>query len=69
MTQPEYYKIEAVVPNQLRISRHGISQTIGGRVIDETCWMHWQWNDISIAEAGMKELHPNCKINRVWKVK
>ena len=52
--QPEFYKVQAILPEQLKVSRHGISKTKGGRVVDESvCWIHWKDKEIYHEEAYM----------------
>lgn len=68
--QPEFYKVQAVVPEQWKVSGRGISKAKGGRVVDESvCWIHWKDKEIYHEEAYMKEQHPNCEIKVVWKMK
>ena len=67
--QPEFYKVQAIVPKQLRVSRHGISKTKGGAVAGESlCWLHWRDTEIYNEEARIKEEYPDCEIQVVWKM-
>lgn len=69
-TQPEFYKVQAVVSEQWRVSRHGISKTKEGRIVGESlCWLHWKDKEIYHEEANIKEQFPNCEIKVVWKMK
>ena len=68
--RPQFYKVQAVVSEGIRISRHGISKTNGGRIAGESvCWIHWRDKEIYHEEAYMKEQYPNCEIKIVWKIK
>lgn len=67
--QPQFYKVQAVTSEALRVSRHGISKVNGGVVLGESlCWLHWKDTPIYIEEAAIKELYPDCEIRRVWKM-
>ena len=67
--QPEFYKVQAIVPKQLQVSRHGISKTKGGAVAGESlCWLHWKDTEIYNEEASIKEEYPDCEIRVVWKM-
>jgi hypothetical protein len=67
--QPEFYKVQAIVPKQLKVSRHGISKTKGGAVAGESlCWLHWKDTEIYNEEARIKEEYPDCEIRVVWKM-